>query len=330
MRLRDIEFGPCLDAAGTRGFFGDPYWFHKVWPFSHWYDFSGSTFVAKTTTTPERTGNMPLTPDWKPQQLWPKCIWVDFSKGIALNAVGLGGPGAAAILAQGFDNRIEVPGWPASRAFMISWGPEGTTLEKRLEEFKIFVRLLKRCIVNDPSLRRRLGLQINLSCPNSDTDPIQLAEEAAQMLGIVAELGIPVLVKVNLLVPVESIRRMSRHPSCDGICIANTIPFGALPNRIPWDEWFPDGSPLAEFKGGGGLSGAPLLPLVAERIQELRKAGVTKPLNAGGGILKPEDVDLLVAAGLQRGIDSVFIGSIAMLRPWNIKSVIKRAHQLLE
>jgi len=331
MKLRGIEYGSCLDAAGLRGFWRDGWWFHDLPIINGWYDFTGSTFVAKTTTTPPREGNMPSDLRWRPTERFPRCIHVDLVKGIVINSVGLGGPGAEEVLRRGLDTEsITESAWPLARPYMISWAPEGATQEKRVEEFSSFVRLLKLRLAAKPWLRKRMGLQINISCPNTKVKIAQLLEEIGALLDMAAELDIPILVKINLLVPPEAVLRFSEHPACDGICLSNTIPFGQLPNRIPWDDWFPNGSPLPEEFGGGGLSGWPLLPLVGERLRELRGIGMKKPVNAGGGILRARDVDWLADQGLRPGIDSVFIGSVAILRPWNIKSVVRRAHERLD
>jgi dihydroorotate dehydrogenase len=85
-------------------------------------------------------------------------------------------------------------------------------------------------------------------------------------------------------------------------------------------------SPLEERGfSAGGLGGAPLLPLVADWVKRVRVAGFTKHINAGGGVLCANDVDTLADAGA----DSVFLGSIAMLRGWRVRSAIKRAHKRL-
>ena len=130
--------------------------------------------------------------------------------------------------------------------------------------------------------------------------------------------------KFNILAPVCAVREISRDPHCDAICVSNTIPWGKLPERINWKKLFgSEISPLAEF-GGGGLSGKPLLPLVAEWVRKARLCDVKKPINAGGGILSPDDLVPLRLAGAS----SVFIGSVATLRPWRVKKIIKKAYQL--
>ncbi len=317
MRLRGIEFGPCLDSSGLRGF-GDGYWFHKL-PIlgKAWYDFRGSTFVAKSTTLHPTKGNMALTAYSSPKHLFPDCIWVDLGRNMALNAVGLSGPGASTAFAEIFERQH----YSGTGPFMISVVPEGTDKETRVESSKKLMLLLK------PYTQWKLnwGLQINISCPNSNVDPTVLTSEALEYLEIAAELGVPLIIKVNLLVPWNVLETIMSHQACNALCLTNTIPFGQMPDRIPWRKWFPKGSPLARY-GGGGLSGAPLLPLLHEQVKKIRSSGYETPLIVGGGITSKRDVDYLMTAGLRPGIDSMALASIAMLRPRNIRSTIKQIH----
>lgn len=176
---------------------------------------------------------------------------------------------------------------------------------------------------------------VSHNCPNTGHDPNQIAKDAAEILevfqGVRLELGIPIVPKFNVFYPVEALEAI--EPLCDAICISNTIPWGKLPTDINWHKLFDIKSqgkilglhsPLAHL-GGGGLSGAPLLPLVEEWVRTARGSGVTLPINAGGGILGPSDVDVLAKAGA----NSVFLGSIAILRGWRVRRTIKRAHRVL-
>ena len=104
MKLRDIDFGPCLDAAGVRGWMNEGYWFHHLPLVRRWYDFDGSTRVSKTTTLRKRDGNMPILGRdrlWGPRDFFPRCIWVDWFTGATLNSVALTGPGAEELIEEG-------------------------------------------------------------------------------------------------------------------------------------------------------------------------------------------------------------------------------------
>ncbi|MFA6095936.1 MAG: HisA/HisF-related TIM barrel protein, partial [Candidatus Paceibacterota bacterium] len=140
-------------------------------------------------------------------------------------------------------------------------------------------------------------------------------------LDIASVLGIPLVPKVNLLLCPTTVQAIAAHEACDAICISNTLPWGTLPEIIDWKGLFgSDVSPLAKY-GGGGLSGAPLLPLLRGWLAEARDV-VKKPIIAGGGILSADDVE----AVSRQGVSAVALGTIAMLRPWSVADAIERAH----
>ena len=313
MKLRGIDFGCVLDASGTEGFFGEGYPYQKALGIN----FSGATFVAKTMTMRPRAGNMRMRRDgslpWWP--LKPDCIVVKLRKGVALNAVGLSNPGAESLLAQGKWQKRKDP-------FFLSFMAISATKEERMKELEEFVELL---LLHKNYYRfSHFGLQINMSCPNVGLHPERLVKEAVSVLKAVSILDIPIMLKFNILLPVEAALKISKHSACDALCVSNTIPWGALPSLINWQELFgSDESPLKKY-GGGGLSGTPLLPLVERWVKSARFAGITKPINAGGGILHPDDVGTLFEAGA----DSVFVGSVSFLRPWRVRAIIKRARQI--
>lgn len=332
MQLRGIEFEPIWDAPGVRGFFGEGYRHHHLPFISLWYRMNGSTRVAKTTTLDRREGNMPLCgpeKNFAPRELFPKCIWFDFHSGRTINSVALAGPGAKALIEHGLlEDRFGIAGKP----FMISYMSVAKTAAERIEEFKQFIVHLKAGLQTS-TMRGRIALQINISCPNTGLDPSHLVDEATAMLDLCATLGIPIIVKLNILAPIESAKRIADHPECDALCVTNALPFGSEPAHIKWEHLFPSGSPLElrnkQF-GGGGYSGPEIRYLVARWVFLAKAAGITKPFNVGGSILSANDVDYYVqGAELRRGIDSVFIASAAIVRPWNIPSIIRRAHELL-
>ena len=305
MQLRDVKFRTVLGASGVQDFFGKGYWFHPyLTPFG--LDFAGSTFVAKTTTFSPRAGNMPLRDDFAPREFLPKCIYVKPWQGIALNAVGLSGPGALALFSTGR--------WQARKEpFFLSFMSVAATAGERLVELKKFVELFASCIQD---FCAPVGLQINYSCPNVGMHLDGLLNEVADGLAIAGRLNIPLMPKFNLLLPPEVARDIGNHPQCDALCVSNTIPYGQMPNRIDWKKLFGSVSPLVEF-GGGGLSGKPLLPFLLLWLMRVRRAGFTKPINAGGGILSLADARSALAFA-----DSISLGSIAFLRPWRVRGII--------
>ena len=328
------NFPPIWGMSGVQNFFGEGYPFHRIykWIFGKLFTFDGVLFVAKTTTIDANKGNMPMKDDGiTPSDFRPACIiagpWQSFL-GVMLNAVGLSGPGLRALL----DRNI----WQQRRAsFMISFMSiakgvdEEDGLRKRLEEFGRFASAL--FVQRDRFLEFFL-IQINISCPNvkaGEKSDALIIREAAGYLSILEDWlpGVRCIFKINTLMRPETAVKLSQHPQCAGICVTNTLPWATLKW---WQKalYFPSSiftgkSPLDRF-GGGGLSGRPLLALVEDWVRKARAAGFTKHINAGGGILCARHVDRLKAAGA----DSVSIGTVAALRPWRLRSIIRRAYEV--
>lgn len=259
---------------------------------------------------------MPLREDGiTPEELFPKCVKIYFRKGVVLNAVGLSGPGAESLFKDGRWQKIKKP-------FFISFMAVGESFEMRYLETINFAILLKKFL---PCFNAPVGLQINGSCPNVKIDSLKPTDEMKKQLEVLsAYVSIPFVPKINVLTSVEEARKIADDPNCDALCVSNTIPWGALPDKINWKKLFgTDVSPLAEF-GGGGLSGKPLLPIVAEWLADARKIGITKPIIAGGGILSPDDVNILKSAGAS----SFSMSSAAILRGWRVSGIIRRLNKI--
>lgn len=324
-RLTGIPpFGPVWDQAGVRGFRGEGYWFHHALrPLG--LDLRDSTFVAKTTTLRPREGNMPLRPDWAPKTRFPSCVVVKPWSGVVLNAVGLSGPGAMEL--------FRAADWEQRAApFMLSFMAVEKTAQERINECIGFAQMMGNWLENRGTvlvghLRHRIGLQLNLSCPNAGQaprDPTDFFKEANAQISALSGLGVPIFPKFSVTTSPEVAAAISDHYGCHGVVISNTIPWGMLPDAVDWKGLFgSDASPLAHL-GGGGLSGAPLLKLVRRWIIEARQKGMSKSIAAGGGILRPKDVDVLADAGA----NAVCVGAAAILRPWRVRSIVRRAHEL--
>lgn len=310
MHLRGIDFGHVLDASGARGWFGEGYAYHKLIPFG--LSFEGSTFVAKTTTLDARKGNAILRADGlTPRIAGQRCVTVNWRKGVALNAFGLSGPGFRALAGKGEWQKLRAP-------FFLSFMSIEETADASLREVETFVDLLRAEL---PAFRAPVGLQVNFSCPN--VQHLERVSVFLQHLDAYQSLGIPIVPKISVTLAADAARAIHDHPATDAICISNTIPWGELPDRVDWKQLFGEESPLREF-GGGGLSGAPLLPIVADWLRDARSRGWHKPINAGGGVLGPSDADTL----LDSGASSIFVGSIAMLRGWRLARTIRHANRI--
>ena len=312
------HYGPAWVGSGTRGFAKEGYWYHEYLPKDL---FEGSTFVAKTITARYHKGNMPLVPfHHTPAETFPECIYVDPVRGLALNSVGLSNPGVQEFMLHNRWQRIREP-------FFLSFMTISNVEEEYIEETRFFVWALKRWLPDFDS--RKVALQLNVTCPNVKADTSNVVKKALTQLSLLAEVNMPIVVKLNLLVTPEEAATIAEHPACDGICIANTVPFGTHYPKEYWEKSFPKGSPLLERNedfGGGGLSGKPLFFEVVDWLRRFRRIDRCTYVNAGGGILHPRDVELL----FEEGANSISFASVVMLRPWRVPGIIATAHALTE
>lgn len=325
MRLLDIDFSPVATASGAQGFFSSwEYMYHLPWCClgkTH----HGCTRIAKTTTVEARLkpaigkGNMRMTKDGiRPLSPWPDCISINFRKLLVVNAVGLSNPGAAALMATGK--------WQRRRGnpHMISFMSVMPTKDERLQEAREFVRLALLHLLQPNA---RMGLEANISCPNSDINPLDLISEIGELLDILGilrrELGMPIQIKFGPDAPIPAIVEIARQEMCDGLTLFNSLGFGKLPDVIPWTTIFPNGSPLAKY-GGGALSGPLLRDHMLKCIHEVRGHGINIPISACGGIYYPEDA----VAVADVGGSGVQIGSVSFMRPWQTGSICRQALQL--
>lgn len=318
-----VDFGPVHCATGAMGFFGEGYWYHKLpWPFGP--DLHGVRLDAKTMTLLPRDGNMPtknndrMTPaDWK-----PKCIHVTYRSwkhGAALNKVGLTNPGAVALLESGKWQKRTKP-------FMLSFMAVSGTAAERLEELREFVRILKPYLAHFDA---EVALQINFSCPNvglAHGGGSEFVGEILAALEIAAELSIPLLPKFDVTMTIAQAHMVSEHPACSGIVMSNTVGWGT--SGFDWKGMFgTDESPLAHIgaKGGGGLSGKPLLEPMIEWIRRARAIGITVPILACGGIFHWRDAQRAIDAGA----NGIAQGTAYFEAPWLVRSTTAFATQYL-
>ncbi len=324
--------GAVWMASGAKGTFGEGYKIDRLKRLGlmcHWF----ITFVAKTVTAEKNEGNTPLEEDGFSVKHWiPKSIYITFFlwwKKACLNCFGLSNGGIEAALSQTKFKRWQ----DRTKPFMLSFMPVGDKSTWLAQTRKFVDALLQEL----PSFRAQVALQFNSSCPNTGNNPLELAPFITQIFDILEELDIPILLKINAEFPIPLAKEISLHPACSGFVMGNTLPFGSrLPEGWPQVDWIglfgtdkPEESPLAlRFEGdpkkAGGLSGAPLLPIVCHWIAEAREAGITCHINAGGGINSPRDVSKVWLAGA----DSISLGTISMFRPWIMLPTTLFAHFL--
>ncbi|HSX24507.1 MAG TPA: hypothetical protein VLG69_00910, partial [Candidatus Andersenbacteria bacterium] len=315
-----VEYPSVMNASGTRGFFGEGYWYHKYWNIAG-LTFKNCALNAKTTTMQERLnpkkglGNMPMRPDGiTPHEFFPKCIVIKPWSGAALNAVGLSGPGAPNLLAREEWQRISGPPWN------LSFMSVEKEMSDRLSELREFVKLLLPVVhkFNAP-----VGLEMNFSCPNANVQHSSLVEEVCTALSIAGELHIPLQCKFNALASVKEVKEISRYRACGAIVMGNTIPWKDFPDILKLRFFGKLRSPL-EHLGGGGVSGPPLRAIHCQWIREARESGITKPIWGCGGVDSIKAVDEYH----QAGASGIQFGTVCITRPWRTTSIIARAHEL--
>jgi len=316
---KKLKLPPVILASGTMGFRGEGYPYHKcIQPFA-WIAKKLAMFVAKTITVDAVIGNMLLKEDSSPVYLRPGCIFIDFwrwLRGGMLNAVGLSNFGVEYYLKLGEWQKRTKP-------FAISLMLVRKTCEGRVQEVREFVEIMLRYLDEFGILPI---LKLNISCPNTEHDVCDLVGEQQEILSILAILGLEIVVKINALSDIESVRKIAQHEACSGICVSNTLPWTDLPDWIKW-KVFPEftESPLAKY-GGGGFSGKDMLPIVVAWIARARQAGITKPIIGGGGIFTPRGVWQMYHAGAS----GISIGSPLLFRPWMVPLNILTAYVLFK
>jgi len=314
MIIKNVDFSNCVLASGSMSFFGSGYWYHNVYQtivpgFEITNDLS---FVTKTTTFHYRPGNMKLDSNFQPKEYFPSCVRAYPFKGVLLNAADLGGPGALSLFDTGNWQDVDRP-------FFLSFMPIYPTKAGRYIETQSFCQLLKKRL---PEFNTKVGLQLNLSYPNSEYDIRHLADEAITLLTIFRDLQIPLDLKVGLFFPVEIIMQIEEENLCDIITIGNAVKFGS--NGINWNKLFHNNnSPLSNY-GGCGLSGKPLLSLISREIRYLRSLDFKMPIKASGGITSPSDV----VEYKEAGANAVEIATVLALRPWRVKSIAAMAEKV--
>ena len=315
MNIGGIHFNPAVGASGVQGFFGGDagveYRHHPFYKHIPGFTFDGMTFCAKTTTCDPNKGNTELAEnEIGIKRMFPNSVYVDLFDNLVLNAVGLSGPGTDFLLRQGHWQRRTKP-------FMLSFMALGDDPLVQEPQAQAFVDLIKI-----RPFASQFAIQLNVSCPNTGHDTSKTAKAARPLLDILGQLGVPILVKINLLTSVEDAKAIEEHPACAGLVCFNTLPFGSIPEEMR-DYYFPHGSPVP-YKGGGGLSGKPIFNMTLEWLQHAESAGFKKPIIAGGGVTSVRNVHQLAELKCVKGIS---LGSVAITRPWRMKELITTINQ---
>jgi dihydroorotate dehydrogenase len=323
INLRGINFGSVFAASGTLNFFGNGYWFHRIYRFflRRKFEFARSTFISKTVTLEERMdcykgqGNLKLDSlTFQPAELFPDCIWLDFLKNIALNAIAWSNPGIKKILLTGNWQKITKP-------FVISIGAAGLSTAKRLSEISGIITYLEEAL---PSFSAPIiALELNPHCPNMHPELIR-AEEIIEQLQITRRLDVPQGIKISPLTSISFIKAIDRTGLCDYWEIPNTVHWNQLPLILDREAIFgKDIMPLARY-GGGSYSGPKLFDLALAKTEEIRKNKITRPIIVGS-VSNTEQIRLVD----QSGGNGIAFARTAIMRPWRVQSIIQEGNWIL-
>lgn len=215
--------------------------------------------------------------------------------GVALiNSVGLAGPGVAAWRrSEGLASLVAL----GATVVASLWG-------RTAEEFGDAAAQLRGAPV--------AAVEINASCPNLGEGVIfaHSPELVTALLAATADVGVPRWLKLSLGAPdLVAVARAAVAAGAAALVVANTVPGLALTAAL-------DRPALGA--GGGGVSGAPLLPLALRAIAECRAALGATPIVGVGGVSSGADA----AAMLRAGADAVEVGTAIFASPrapWRIQ-----------
>lgn len=204
-----------------------------------------------------------------------------------LNAVGLAGPGVDAW------RRDHLPGLLARGASVVGsiWG-------RSVEEFAAAARAMRGAEV--------IALEVNASCPNLEGRSGIFAHSAQLTSAIVAasqEADLPLWVKLSPNTPdLVDIARAAVAAGASALVLVNTV----LGMIIDIEARRP-----ALGNGGGGLSGAGILPVALRAVYECREALPETPIVGVGGVSHANDAIAMVMAGA----NAVEVGTATFANP---------------
>ena len=204
-----------------------------------------------------------------------------------LNAVGLAGPGVAAWRSE------YLPALLARRARVVAsiWG-------RSVSEFAQAAAAMRGAEV--------LALEVNASCPNLEGRAGIFAhspELTAQIVEAAAQSQLPLWVKLSPNTPqLVEVAVAAVEAGAAALVLVNTV----LGMIIDIDKRRP-----ALGNGGGGLSGAGILPVALRAVYECHAALPDIPIVGVGGVTSGEDAIAMVMAGAR----AVEVGTATFANP---------------
>lgn len=270
IRLSNNHIFKYMTASGALGFNGKG-WL-KQQPL-RWIGLIEPTFftsVTKSLTLQPRKGNM---------RWYNPFRCVKFIPGGVINAVGLTNPGI-----DWWRRKIGPKANSAKVPLVVSiFGEPGelAKMARMLDEFDL------------------VGLELNVSCPNTGMSWPDAAEVVESCEAIRANSRFPLILKVSTVRNLKEIIKKTGY-LVEAISI----------NSIPWAMVFPERqSPLEKF-GGGGVSGKAVQQFTWGLVRMI--AGMTTTPVIGPSVWEFEDLEKIRKLGAK----AISFGSIFLRYPW--------------
>lgn len=268
-----------MAASSTLGFDGKGWWWQQPLRWSNLLDVALFTSVTKTLTLRPEKGN------WRWYNPF-RCLR-SIPNGV-VNAIALTNPGI-----DWWRKKIG-PSVDSTRISLI-----GSIFGEPDELVKMAI------IMSDFDL---VGLEINASCPTTNTDILQNTEKIIKSCEIVKKNShLPLILKISVAHDVEKIVN-----EIDGVVEAIAI------NSVPWNIAFPNHqSPLANL-GGGGVSGKAAQPFTWDLVERLSKS--TSIPVIGPSISNFDDMEKVRKLGAK----AVSFGSIFFPYSWKPTQYVRK------
>lgn len=280
IRLRNGHHLDYVVASGALAFDG------RGWPWEwplRWLnliDPACFTVVTKTITAAPRVGNLRTYAPWQCVRLLPEG---------AVNAVGLTNPG--------LDWWCRTVG---PRVGNLRWPLMASLLSNDPAELAMMVRAVSRFPL--------VGIELNLSCPNTRDAGLHAVEDLLRLIEAAAgATQLPLIAKVGVTHNVELL-----VPPLVGLVDALAI------NTVPWAIRYPDApSPLANL-GGGGVSGKPARQIIWPFVKQLAELSSVPVI--GPGMWNMEDGGTLYALGAK----ALSFGTLFLRHPTRPTAIVRQ------
>jgi dihydroorotate dehydrogenase len=290
----------CISSSGSRGWAGNDEGHGLVRPWKWFWDavgcFPSIPVVAKTTTRYSRKGNLTFWRPWRAVRL--------FGTSSMVNAVALTNPSERVWVQKWYTVAISQP-FPV----FASIAPDDPT-----EAGDMALLLQTEC----PDLP---GIELNLSCPNSghlntQEGNAKLAKALAIFYEVKAHTRHPIIVKLGYQDDFLTLCRLLQRDTA-AFHLINALPVSVYRQLHPEAT-----SPLAPYGYEGAISGHLLAPYAREVLTKVKQLNLPMPIISGGGIMTAEEAELRFSLGAQ----AIALGSVFLLRPWRVASIVRACH----